>query len=326
MTKRILITGASGFIGANLANYFHKEKQDVGVILRENSNLWRLSDILDDIITYRQDILDLEALNRTVKSFRPDVIIHTAAFGAYYFETDQDMIYTTNFTGTKNVVESYIQSDSELLINTGSSSEYGFKDKPMAETNVLEPIGDYAVSKAASTILCRSKSIESQRKILTFRLFSAFGYYEESHRLVPYLMQSYLKGNIPKLNNPNNVRDFIFIEDICNAYNEAIKRADDLGCGEILNLGCGIQYRVKDVVEIVKKIAGKNISPIYINDIGRIGDKAINWEADTLRAYNVLKFKPKYSLEEGLYETYQWFSNNIEKYEVVNNSKLRRNF
>lgn len=321
---KILITGGTGFVGSNLVHYFHRKGHSVATTIRAHSNLWRVSDLLTAIDLFKLDVTNREMINEVFQSFKPDVVINTIAYGGYHFETDLERILDNNFHGTVNLVESYINSNANILINTGSSSEYGFKDHPMAEQDILEPLGPYAVSKAAATLYSRSRSLESNRKIVTVRPFSAYGEFEESHRLVPYLILSSIKGNVAKLNNPNIVRDFIYLRDICDAYDRLIERRDNVGFGEILNLGSGKETKVSEVVNLIEIISGKklNVEWQYIDE--RVGDKAVHWLADMSKTNNILKWRPKYSLDKGLSTTYSWFNENIEKYEVIENSKLRK--
>lgn len=318
---KILITGATGFVGANLARYFYSEGHDIAVTIRTESNTWRINDVLGNFTLLNTDITDRNKIREDVNSYKPNIIIHNAAFGGYHFETEEKRVFDTNLLGTINMVDAYLQSNSELLINTGSSSEYGIKDNPMKEDNLLEPMGDYAVSKSATTLYCRSKSLENNRKIVTFRLFSAYGYYEESHRLIPYVLRSIMKEQTARLNNPNNVRDFIFIEDICSAYSRLIRMINHIDLGEIINLGSGKTSKVKEIIEIAEKIAGKKLHINWQNSESRNGDRAVNWTADVSKLQNILKWKPQFSLEEGLAKTYYWFKDNIGTYEVMENSK-----
>ncbi len=321
---KILITGGTGFVGANLVRFFLANGHEVATTVRKESNKWRISDILRDTNLFTIDLTDQQKVNDLYTSYKPDVIINTVAYGGYHFETDMKRMINVNFNATVNLVEAYLKSDSQLLINTGSSSEYGFKQKPMSENDVLEPFGIYAVSKAAATLYCRSRSIETHKKIVTFRLFSAYGDYEESHRLIPYLMMSFLKNQKAELNNPNNIRDYIYVKDINNAYNEMIRKTDFIDFGEILNLGSGLETKVSDIVDLVEKISQRKIKINWQYNIERIGDRVTNWVSNMSKTHKTLNWKPRYSLEEGLSETYKWFEKNANKYEVTENSKFKR--
>jgi len=322
---KILITGATGFIGANLTHFFLFNGNDVAITLRNESNTWRISDIKDDLTVFTMDITNLGHVKDVFTSYKPDVVINASAYGGYHFEKNLWQIFNVNLYGTINLVETFLKSNSSLLINTGTSSEYGFKEKPMHENDQLEPYGPYAVSKAASTLYCRSRSLEEGRKIVTFRLFSPYGYYEEPHRLIPYVLLSAMRSSKLQMNNPNSVRDFIFIDDISQAYGCLIERMDSIDGGEIFNLGSGLETSVNKIVEIAENITGRELKIDWQHSEERIGDKATHWVADISKIMAVLNWKPKYSLEEGLSKTYRWLEDNISKYEVIENAKIARN-
>ena len=321
---KIFITGGTGFIGSNLVHFFLSQGHEVATTIRVQSNLWRILDLSNDIKLFKLDIIDREKINDAFNLFRPDIVINTIAYGGYHFETDSGRIFDNNLYGTMNLVEAYINSNAELLLNTGSSSEYGFKNHPMSEQDILEPLGSYGVSKAAATLYSRSRSIETERKIVTLRLFSAYGEFEESHRLVPYLIATSIRGRTAKLNDPNNVRDFIYVRDIFNAYMNLIKRQDKVGFGEIFNLGSGKESKVGEIVNLVEKISGERLNVEWQYGGERKGDKAVHWLAEMSKMRDILDWGPKYSLENGLSITYSWMKENIEKYEVIENSKLRK--
>lgn len=321
---RILITGATGFVGSNLTRFFQLNGHDVGITIRDESNPWRISDIEKELSVFRIDITDSRKVRGVFSSYKPDIVINTAAFGGYHFEKNLQKIYNVNLNGTMNLVEAFLQTNSMLFVNTGSSSEYGFKDKPMKENDPIDPYGHYAVSKAAAALYCRSRSLETNRKLVTLRLFSVYGYYEELHRLIPYIITSMLKETRAKMNNPDSVRDFIFIEDIYSAYNEIIKGMDNINNGEILNLGTGKEYSVKEIVKIAENISKQQLDIDWQFNSERTSDRARHWVADISKLSNVLHWVPKYTLESGLSRTYDWFKENISKYEVMGNAKITK--
>ena len=299
---KIAITGASGFVGSNLVKYFLKN--NTVFALTRNTKSWRLP----SFNTVYFDIKNRRKVIDTIRKIRPDVLIHCAIYGAYHFENNVDDVIETNIVGTLNVLDAC--KNVSLFVNTGSSSEYGIRESVMNETNEVAPATNYAMSKALITNLLQSKNMNA----VTMRLFSVYGYYEEKHRLIPYLLYCSIKGQTAKLSNKNNVRDFVFIDDVVKAYELAIQKHNKLDKGTIFNVGSGKQVAIKDVVNEL--------------DVDVEWDPAIRekepdrvWQADISKIKKELGWKPEHALKEGLRKTKAWMKENIEFYEDERNDK-----
>lgn len=312
--KKILITGATGFIGANLVLYFIKRNASITIFTRKASNKWRIRNSIKDITYYSVDLLDGEKLGSVVLKIKPEIILHTAVYGGYPFQNESEKIIKTNFTGTINLLNACRKTGFELFINTGTSSEYGIKTKPIKESDLLEPINEYGASKAASTLYCQAVAKKEDRAIVTLRLFSPYGYYEDSARLVPSVILSCLRYEDPKLASPNSVRDFIFIEDVINAYCKVIENMHKAK-GLIFNIGGGAQYSAGEVVKKVVKLTGSKVVPKWgsINNI-RLEPKC--WQADVEKAKEILNWQPEYNLDQGLEKNIDWFKINMKEYNI----------
>lgn len=311
--KKVLVTGANGFVGANLAHYLVSKGIRPYLLVRENSNLWRIENLLKRVSLARADLRDTHDLSRVIKEIRPQIIFHTAAHGGSAAHHDDAAITETDFGGTINLITSCRNEGFELFVNTGSSSEYGLKSAPMKEDDSLEPLTTYAVSKAAATLFCRMKAAREHLPIVTLRLFSPYGYYEEPRRLIPSLIVSCLRGVNPRLSSPESVRDFVFIEDVIEAYMRVVEHAKDCS-GATFNIGGGRQFTVGEIVREIIALTGAAVTPLW----GRIPNPRIEpaqWRADISRAEGMLGWQPRHGLREGLRATVRWFKNNLPLYE-----------
>ena len=311
---RVLITGATGFIGANLAHFFVNEKTDVHILLRESSNTWRINSILSRLNKHYCDLTGREDIKKIISEIRPNIILHLAMYGGYPFQSDSLKMININYIGTINLLDACIEEGFDCFINTGSSSEYGIKEKPMKESDLLEPIDIYGASKSAATLYCQALAKKYNLPIFTLRLFSPYGYYEESTRLIPYLIVSMLKNQKIKISSPYAVRDFIFIEDVIDAFIKIIDKKDQIPAGTILNVGSGFDAKVIEVFKMLKEIVGYKMD-FTVEGFPRESDVLRVWSADTEKIQKILGWRSKYNLEDGLIKTVEWFKKNIYLYE-----------
>jgi len=195
-------------------------------------------------------------------------------------------------------------------VNTGSSSEYGIKSGPTDENDFLEPRGDYGVSKAASTLYCRSEGLNKQLPIVTLRLFSPFGPWDDSKRLIPYVIKSLLRKETPQLSTPASVRDYIFIDDVLDAYTAVVKQPF---FGEIFNIGSGKQHSIGEVVTTIKAILQDGTEPAWGTVEKRKPEPEL-WVAKIDKALKQFGWKPSRTHCVGLEQTIAWMKNNLTLY------------
>jgi len=312
--KKVLITGGAGFIGANFVYTFLDLGYKVSIIERTGANFWRLEKIKSRIKIYSPDLLEYDKIEKCIRQIKPDIVIHFAAYGAY--QSKQQEIKTTintNVLGTVNLVNACQKIGVKCFINTGTNSEYGIKNKPMKESDVLEADNLYGITKSATTLYCQMMARKFNFPVVTIRPFAVYGYFEERERLMPSIIKACLQSSKLELSRPDSVRDFIFIEDLMSAYILTIKNIKKIK-GEVFNLGTGTQHTIAQVVALIKKITNSNIKPEY-SKIKTAQTEPKIWVADISKAKRMLNWKPKYSLEEGLKKNTAWFEKNLHLYE-----------
>lgn len=308
-----LITGAAGFIGANVVRRLVAAGVEVHALLRAQSAPWRLAGIEGALHIHACSLLDEEALTAVVRRVKPRYIYHLATHGAYPTQTDADRIIRTNLLGTWNLLRACNQLDYALLVNTGSSSEYGFKDHAMRETDLVEPNSYYAVAKCAQSLLAGWVAHDEGRAIVTLRPFAVYGPYEEPSRLVPTLVRNCLTGRPLELVNPEIARDFIYIDDVLDAYlkTEELRRHP----GEVLNIGTGMQTSIGEIVETVLRVTGADVPLRWGAMPARPWDSAI-WVADASKARRLLGWRARHTLEAGIRKTAEWMRPRLERPEA----------
>lgn len=313
MNDTYLVTGATGFIGANIVRKLVKEKKNVHVFTRNKKLNWRLNDIASYIKIHEIDLLDAKVFQLTNK-IKPSYIFHLAAYGSLPHESRMEELISVNLKATINLIEALKKNKFKLMINTGSSSEYGVTNRKMKETDLPFPVNDYGVTKTAATLYAHKEAVRNSLPIVTYRLFSAYGPYEHKPRFIPTIIRSALKNEPILVGNKKNVRDFTYIEDMVDAYLHACSVR--VKPGEIYNIGTGKQYPIGEVVDRVLKLSNSK-SKVHWGVISaqERQQESGKWQADTQKCTNELKWRAKYSLTRGLMETIEWFKYNDFLYE-----------
>lgn len=308
----VLITGASGFVGACLAHRLVELGSDVHLLDYPGTPDWRLRDIASRVTLLPLDITDARAVEQAFGRVKPRTIFHLATYGAYPTQQDVARTIQVNVTGTWNLLSAAMNRGFDAFINTGSSSEYGFKDHPLSEEERLEPMTHYAITKATATMMCQAMGRTKQLPIITLRPFSVYGYWEEPPRLVPWVIKACLTGTNPTLTTPNPVRDFVFTEDFVDAYLLAAENAARFP-GEVFNIGSGIQTTVGDMVERIIRFTDSKVKPEW-EKIHNPRIEPEHWCADATKARTMLGWRPKHDLDQGLVRTIDWLREHVDMY------------
>ena len=303
--KKVLITGATGFIGANLCRDLLKQNHEVYALVRSNANIWRIKEIKSNLHLIKTSLADADKLNFQLKKLKPDWIFHCAAHGAYSWQTDIGQMITTNVQATVNLLTAACKIGFESFVYTGSSSEYGLVQKNPSENDQLRPNSVYAVTKAAATHFCQLFARKYRLNISIVRLYSVYGLYEQPGRLMPSLLLYLKNGSWPALVSPEVAHDFIYIDDVSEACVRLAKRGE--GQGEIFNLGTGKQTTLKELVNLCQTLFPVTAKPQWSSMPIRAWD-SVNWVANIDKITRVLNWKPKKSLSDGLQSFMDWFS------------------
>ena len=304
MKHPILITGAAGFVGSNLTRYFVSRGIKVNIMIKRSSNTWRLNDIIKKTNVHYTDISDINNVKKIIKKIKPKTIYHLATHGGYSDQTDLVKIKKSILDATYNLINECKKYKFNIFINTGSSSEYGFKNKAMKESDILVPNSYYSVFKSSSSLYCQYESLKSNIQIVTIRPFHVYGPYERSNRLIPSLIRNMLNDKKVKLVSPKVSRDMIYISDVVNFY---IMLANKKNLkGEIFNLGSGKKTTIKEIYNFLKKITNYKVKNYWGSMKNRYWDQSI-WYSNNSYVKTKLNWKPKVGLEKGLANTVNWY-------------------
>jgi nucleoside-diphosphate-sugar epimerase/glycosyltransferase involved in cell wall biosynthesis len=321
----IVVLGASGFIGANLFHKIYSKRRDVfGLVHSEKG--WRLSDIPEENIIIA-DLNDAASAKNFINTIHPRTVFDLVAYGAYSFEVDASKIYETNFNSLISRVSILTDTDISAYIHAGSSSEYGTNSSSPKEDGFCEPNSHYSVSKIASANYLRYMGKRLSFPCINLRLYSVYGPLEDSSRLIPTMLKKALGGELPPLVNPNISRDFVYIDDVCQAFLMAASKIHPDLYGESYNIGTGVKTAISDLVDLVIKKFKINKLPEFNTMTARSWDQ-LDWVANAKKAQAELGWSALTPLEDGLITTSEWVSNlgdlKFAKATKLNNSEKSR--
>ena len=304
MRRRVLLTGGTGFVGANLARRLVDDGHAVHLLVRPEHARWRLEGLRDRVQLHRGSLDDRASVDRVVRRVKPEWVFHLAAHGAYSWETDLDRMVATNVTGTMHLVRACLRTGFEALVAAGSSSEYGFKKKAPSERDWLEPNSHYAVTKAAATHFCRLTAQKERVKIATLRLYSVYGPWEEPGRLMPTLIVRGLAGTLPPLVDPRVARDYVYADDVNEAFVLAAARPHPEP-GPVWNVGTGKQTTIRQAVDVARRVLAIPQKPVWGTMPNRQWDTSA-WVADAHAIRRALGWKPRFGFERGFRQMVAW--------------------
>jgi nucleoside-diphosphate-sugar epimerase len=282
---KYLVTGATGFIGANLVKKLLSSHHEIFVITRKTSNDWRLSPLKSNLHICYGDITDRNAIFELMATIRPTIIFHMATYGGFPHELSNSTMVQANLLGTINLLDAAVTYQVPQFINTGSSSEYGLTQHPMKETDRCDPLTFYGLSKLAATKYCSMIGNTLQYPVCTLRLFSVYGELEDPNRLYPTICNALGKGERPRLANPDSVRDFISIEKVCEIYSKIPKA--NYKAGDIINVGSGKQQTLRQFYTTIAHSLGSPLEPIW----GTLPPRSLEpqrWEADISKLQSLI--------------------------------------
>lgn len=308
--KSILITGGNGFIGAALVNKLISQNLFVYIFSHTNEFNWRIQN-KNNYKLYILDIRNKSEVENYIKEIKPDIIFHLAG----YVNPERDLnvtheSYSINLIGTQNLILSLMNHDYELFINTGTSDEYGYNITPFKENQRERPVSPYSASKVASTYFCEMVSKIYNKPIITVRPFLAYGPTQIARLLIPWLIYSGIEKKKLLLTPCEQTRDFIYIDDLVDAYICLALNVKKVWNAGIFNIGSGKEIKILRVVNLIREkinnaqfiVGGKKYRPAesmhFYSSIKKI-TKTIGW-------------KPNWSIENGIEETVKWWLENRE--------------
>jgi len=312
--KKILITGATGFVGSHLTELCVKKGFEVVAFDRYNPNYnlgWlEKSKYKKDINFVFGDIRDYDSILKTMKGCK--IVFHLAALiGIPYSYTSPLAYIKTNIEGTYNILESSKHLDIEQTVITSTSEVYGSaKYVPIDEKHSLTAQSPYSASKISADHLALSYWNSFKLPIKIIRPFNIYGPRQSSRAVIPsIIIQALNNKDEIKLGNIEPSRDFTYVTDTCDAFLTILKIKKSFG--SILNVGSNNEYTIENIAKKILKIL--NSKAKLKKEKRRIRtqkSEVVRLVCDNTQITKHSNWKPKISIEAGLDRTINWFKEN----------------
>lgn len=305
MKKKILVTGATGFIGKNLVESL-KEKFEVYALIldeKEKNVIPQINYILWKTFFDREN--EIKTLDGK-KFGKIDTVIHLASYGVNPKDNDIDKMIESNISLTKDLILNLERVACKNIIFTSSGFEYGDKGKiKLKEDMELNPFSLYGATKVSAFLigkkLCESLGIN----YINLKLFNIFGEYEGSNRLIPQIINNYLEGKELNFTAGNQVRDYLYIKDIIEVYEMILE--ENIYNNETYNVCSSEEVTIKEFITKVADIIGINKDTLNFGIIPSRKEEALYIVGDNSKLKRDFNWNRKYSYEFGIKNMYDFF-------------------
>lgn len=318
--KKVLVTGAAGFIGSHLVEELVKNKAKVKALVRYNSkrNCGNL-EFLDkrtkkEIEIFLGDIREIDFLAKIMRGV--DIVFNLAALvGIPYSYLNPHEVAMVNTIGTLNLLTVAKEFKVKKFIQTSTSEVYGSPDRtPIKESFSLKPQSPYSASKIGSDAFALSFFYSFGLPVSVIRPFNTFGPRQSARAVIPTIITQALSTDTIKLGSITPRRDFTYVKDTVSGF---IRVAEcDCSIGEIINIGTGKDISIVELVELIGDILKKRLT--ITKDAKRVRpekSEVVRLLADKSKAKKMLNWQPKFTLKEGLSLTIDFISRNPHLYD-----------
>ena len=317
--RKVLVTGAGGFIGSHLAELLARQGAEVRAFVRYTSRgehgwLEQISpETAEAIEVFRGDLANPEAVRYSMRGC--EFVFHLGALIPipYSYLHPREFV-TANVEGTLNVLEAARQEEPARIVHTSTSEVYGTAQRiPIDEEHPLHPQSPYAASKVGADQLALSYRRSFGTPVVVARPFNTYGPRQSARAVIPTIVSQALSRDVVELGATSPTRDFLYVEDTAAGL-AACAMAEEVE-GEVINLGTGSEVSIGELAERIVQLAGRDVSVSLDEHRLRPPDSEVErLVADTSKARKLLGWEPTVELDDGLRRTIEWLSGSLEAY------------
>lgn len=315
--KRVLVTGAGGFIGSHLAERLVQEGAKVRAFVHYNALGTRGwmdgSPVAQEMEIFAGDIRDRDSVSEATRQV--EVIFHLAALIAIPYSYRAPISYVhTNIEGTLNVLQCARENHVERLVHTSTSEVYGTaKYVPIDEAHPLQAQSPYAASKIGADKLAEAFHLSFGMPVVIVRPFNTFGPRQSARAVIPTIIIQCLGGSTVRLGNLHPTRDLNYVANTVDGFLSA--GLSPRATGKTINLGSGQETSVQDLTRVIGELIGRAVKIEVAEDrIRPPGSEVDRLLADPGLARKIMDWEPKIGLREGLVKTIEWIEKHRERY------------
>jgi NAD dependent epimerase/dehydratase len=315
--KKVLVTGADGFIGSHLTEHLVRQGHDVRAFVLYNSfNSWGWLDhsetaVKQSLDVFAGDIRDPHGVRSAMRGC--DVVLHLAALIAIpYSYHSPDTYVDTNVKGTLNVVQAARELGVQRVVHTSTSEVYGTaRFVPITEDHPLQGQSPYSASKIGADQIALSFQLSFGTPVVVIRPFNTYGPRQSARAVIPTIITQIAAGSASvRLGATHPTRDFNYVQDTVRGF--AAVAECDAAVGQVINIGSGFEISIADTARLIARLMDREVE--FVSDDQRLRPAASEVErllADNRRARELVGWTPEYAglggIERGLTETVAWF-------------------
>ena len=299
---KLLVTGASGFVGAKVAELAIAAGHEVAALVRPNGPSRRLAPLAGRYLPLAVDLREKRSLFAAVASFRPEAIIHIAWAGVANSARNDSSQFSENIDAACALVEAGAAAGCKAFIGTGSQGEYG-AGSTMREDALPQPTTMYGAAKVAALYLTRQLVQQAGMRHAWLRLFSTYGPDDNPGWLIPSLISQMLECQRPQTTLGTQKWDWLHVDDVARGLIAAAVTPTAEG---IFNLGSGAPVQVRRAVELIRDAAAPGMELVF-GEIPFRSDQVMHMEADISRLKAATGWEPQVPFESGIADTVNWY-------------------
>jgi nucleoside-diphosphate-sugar epimerase len=301
----VLVTGGTGFLGSHLVRRLVVEGAEVHLLVRPTSSLARLEGVVEAVTCHPGDLQDFEGLLSVAAAVRPVKVFHLAAYTDVVRTFDNaEQVLAVNLRGTINLLRAVAGTGHDCFVATGTCEEYGDNPVPFREDQIPNPVSPYSASKVAATMFCQMYHRTLGCPVVILRPFLTYGPYQAENRFIAQAIGAALRGEAFPMTGGAQGRELNYVDDIVEGFVRAATTPAALG--QLINLGNGVQHRMREVAELIFRLAGSRARPL----VGALPYRPVeSWDfyCDSSKARRLLGWESKVGVEEGLRRTIEWY-------------------